>query len=200
LHKRRAIAVCGLVVTMAAGVLVNPSPASSAGSGTIRMETTLQDSREGFCLDVDAGTQGNVRTNVHIYPCRFGPGDQLTAYQIFVEEQIVGQPAGVTRLRNQLPAYGGTGKCLTYHPNGVGDGQSPGNAVWAEACGRSGQGWMRLDGIADQPWAANERFKAVETPYTNQELCLDIETYGTGVDLFDCHNSWWSNYYTWYAF
>jgi hypothetical protein len=125
----------------------------------------------GRCLDVDAGTAGNARTNVQLYNCRAFSGDPLVGYQIFDQRTVF---PGTSRPDFKL-VNAQTGKCLTYNVGGHDD-----SAVWAENCDRSGQGWWRVE--TDR----GTMFVAIET--ANE--CLDAVDFdggnATGIDLFSC--------------
>jgi ricin-type beta-trefoil lectin protein len=133
------------------------------------------------CLDVDLGTAGNVRTNVHLWHCR-PAGDPEVGYQEFDQRSIPGRPPTEFKLKNQR-----TGKCLTYNVNGP--ALSP---VWAESCDKNGQGWSSPNSIF--------QFVAVETDPAIKK-CLDVvgtEGHeGTGIDLFNCSPQ--GNYNEWYT-
>lgn len=165
--RRAAALFAAVVVAMTLGSLISaPSAAADFPSAQLVSATA-----GGRCLDVDSGTQGNVRTNVQLYNCRAG-NDHLVGYQLFDVISIPGRPWQEFKIRNQT-----TGKCLTYNPNAV-----PTPWVWAEACTQNGQGWKRLDGSG----TSRTRFQAVET----NNLCLDaVDPVGgqrTGIDLWTC--------------
>ena len=115
---------------MALTVAVNPSAASAAIPGWFVLWNS--NSWRAWCLDVQAETAGNVRTNIQIYRCSTdeSPGGNLD-YQLFTG---VDTYYGIKFLNKA------TNKCLTYNVNGV-PSSSPAKAVWAESCNKNGQGW-----------------------------------------------------------
>jgi ricin-type beta-trefoil lectin protein len=136
------------------------------------------------CLDVDLGTVGNARTNVHLWHCR-PTGDQEQGYQLFDQQSIPGRPGTEFKLVNQR-----TGKCVTYNVSG-----GAGSPVWAESCDKNGQGWT----IANRDLGDGHisDYVAVETG-PNDKKCLDVQnpggTEGAGIDLWYCdqqpYNRW----------
>jgi ricin-type beta-trefoil lectin protein len=131
----------------------------------------------GECLDVDLGTAGNVRTNVHLWHCRAN-NDPEQGYQLFDTISIPGRPPTEFKIRNRQ-----TAKCLTYNVNGLSF-----TPVWAEQCDKNGQGWS----TPDSPF----RYVANETAH----LCLDVQGTdgheGSGIDLAMCSEQTFVNWIT----
>ena len=170
--------ITAAAVMLAAG-LAGAAPASAAPrnfpAAQLITEINPQPQR---CLDVDAGTEGNVRTNVQLYDCR-DANDFRQGYQIFDQQSIPGRPFTEFKLRNQH-----TGKCLTYNVHGAN-----GSPVWAQSCDQFGQGWTR-----ETTSTGFDQYVAVET----DRLCLDVVNpdghLRDGIDLFFCngqpYNTW----------
>lgn len=167
------------VAAMLATGFANAAPASAAPKDFPAAQLVTQISTQR-CLDVDAGTEGNVRTNVQLYDCR-AANDIRQGYQIFDQQSIPGRPPTEFKVRNQR-----TGKCLTYNVHGAN-----GSPVWAQSCDQFGQGWTR-------ELAANgfEQYVAVET----DRLCLDVVDpdghLRDGIDLFFCNGQPYNTWHT----
>lgn len=182
-HRKRDPGRLLWVVAAAIAVaLVGITPAAATGPQAFP-GAHIHSWTSGRCLDVDAGTENNPRTNVQLYDCR-PSSDWRSGYQKFDQISIPGRPHYEFKLRNQR-----TGKCLSYRV--LGGDQSP---VWAEQCDRNGQGWRHVAYAPDV-----HQFVAVET----HAKCLDaVDIYGghrTGIDLFSCsplrnYNSWFGSY------
>ncbi|WP_203932602.1 RICIN domain-containing protein [Virgisporangium ochraceum] len=118
-------------------MMVVPAPAGAAPAfGPVAADlpedpaspgTQLANRTSWRCLDVDSGTEWNVRTNVQLYNCRSG-GDQFRSYQQF-RKISYGSYFKIYNVR--------TGKCLTYNSD-----LALGYQVWADSsCQLNGQGW-----------------------------------------------------------
>jgi hypothetical protein len=181
---RRIMAALTLtVMTMTTAVLFNAAPAAAFPPGTWLETFVVSDDQPGYpyhrCLDVDAGTEANARTNVQLYNCR-DKSDALSGYQRWEQISIQGRPSSEFKIRNQR-----TQKCLTYNP--AAESRSP---VWAESCNRDGQGWTMNDEWPDSIQAVQAWRK-----------CLDIVDYlhagnRTGIDMYGCgYNHDYTNWY-----
>ncbi|MET7402034.1 hypothetical protein ABZS66_51985 [Dactylosporangium sp. NPDC005572] len=159
-------------MSMALTIAMGSAPAS-ASTLYYHFKGWIDETGHSWCLDVQAETAGNVRTNVQIYRCRAATEQPHVQYQAFAKETFAGQPSTNQRFVNKA-----TNKCLTYNVNGVPSPGSPGHAVWAESCGLAGQGWRHT--------ASSQQWEAIEYP----GMCLDTTdgygTWGGGVDVYPC--------------
>jgi ricin-type beta-trefoil lectin protein len=182
--KRYRSWTLGIVAAMAAIGLGSAIPASATTQDFYGMqlltETKPNPNYPAQCLDVDLGTVGNARTNVHLWHCR-DEFDSEQGYQLFDQISIPNRPHEEFKLLNRR-----TNKCLTYNVQG-----GPGSPVWAESCDKNGQGWSANVNPADPH---EMLFVAFET----SQRCLDVKNpsgpEGAGIDLWYCD---WQLYDTW---
>jgi hypothetical protein len=179
-----------VMLTVAAAVLsVLATPAAASPSKRessapeimpLRYYFFLSATINGLCLDNDADTQQNVRTNVQLYTCHYDMSNPSSGYmwQRWRFTSVPNRPSGEWRIQNE------NGKCLSYSPNSI--GMAP---VWTEACGRSGQGWRIINPqqSVDNLWVY--LFESIDSP----GLCLDSQTingeFRGGIDLFPCSST-----------
>ncbi|MEV0567608.1 hypothetical protein [Dactylosporangium sp. NPDC050588] len=161
-------------VAMALSIALGAAPAGASPNVMYYQFRGWAENVRTWCVDIQAETAGNVRTNVQTYRCRAASEQPQVQYQAFSQEGFAGQPDNNRRFRNKA-----TNKCLTYNVNGVASPGSPPNAVWAEACGQAGQGWRHP--------ANQEQWEAIEYP----GMCLDTVDpngyWGTGIDVYPCN-------------
>jgi ricin-type beta-trefoil lectin protein len=173
--KRYACRIPLIVAAVLAVALGNTAAASASPQDFPVQLMTMIQPNPAECLDVDLGTVGNARTNVHLWHCR-SSSDPEQSYQLFSKQPIPGRDPVEFKLRNPR-----TNKCLTYNVTG-----GPGSPVWAESCDKFGQGWT-ANPVPNH--SSESEVVGVETT----GRCLDVQDpsgrEGAGIDLWYCDGS-----------
>jgi hypothetical protein len=174
---RRALAAAVVIaLAMTATVLSNTTAASASDQNGWVLTSGVPTRR---CLDFDTGTLTNPRSNVQLYNCR-PTADWLSVYQRFTLPEIPGQLSDIFQIKNLK-----TNRCATYNP----ELSETANPVWAEPCGKAGQGWRWFE------FGDYYRLEAAEIDY----FCLlPQHRDGRNMDGIELHSCWGAeDYHNW---